>query len=191
MSFVSVLLAPFVLLFGGKAPAEAPPPPPRPAGLSVPARQANFGFDLSDEPGWQTVTESFRVPEQGQVRIEQRIIVRIAPHRPQPRRDLTVDRPKRGGGARFNEKRMGSCVTVTNIAGVQVDGRDGLVLFLRDRRMVSARLERACRARDFYSGFYLQNSNDGRLCVDRDMLQSRSGANCKLTRIRQLIPDDD
>jgi hypothetical protein len=58
---------------------------------------------------------------------------------------------------------------------------------MRDRRIVQARLERACRARDFYSGFYLARSSDGKLCVDRDTLQSRSGANCKLTRFRQLV----
>lgn len=191
MSFVSVLLAPFALLFPGKAPAEPSPPPPEPAGLSVAAAPAPFGFDPSDEPGWVLVSESFRVPPQDQVRIEQRITIRVAPHRPQVRRNLMLDLPDRAVGRKFNERRMGDCLTVINIAGVQVGENNSLVLHLRDRRMVRARLERSCRARDFYSGFYLQNSTDGRLCVDRDTLQSRSGANCKLTRFRQLIEDTD
>jgi hypothetical protein len=52
-------------------------------------------------------------------------------------------------------------------------------------------LNRACRARDFYSGFYVERASDGRICVDRDTLLSRSGANCKLTRIRQLVDADE
>jgi hypothetical protein len=86
---------------------------------------------------------------------------------------------------------MGRCVSVSNISGVQPDNGGRLILFLRDRRMVSAVLERACRARDFYSGFYIERTTDGQLCVDRDTLLSRSGANCKLTRIRQLVDADE
>lgn len=188
MSFVSVILAPFALLFPGKEPVEKSPPPPE---LSAPAVPAPFGFDPSDEPGWERIADSFRAPVQDQVRIEQRITVRIAPHRPQPRRNLMAELPDGARGPQFDEKRFGDCVTVTNIAGVQVSGKDKLVLHLRDRRMISAKLERSCQSRDFYSGFYLQNSTDGRLCVDRDTLQSRSGASCKLTRFRQLVEDDD
>lgn len=83
---------------------------------------------------------------------------------------------------------MDDCVPVGDIAGVQTGGGNQLVLFLRDRRMVSARLEKACRARDFYSGFYLERNEDGKLCVDRDKLQSRAGANCELSRMRELVP---
>jgi hypothetical protein len=57
--------------------------------------------------------------------------------------------------------------------------------------MVTAELERTCHARDFYSGFYLERNSDGMVCVDRDTLLSRSGTNCKLSRIRQLVPADD
>jgi hypothetical protein len=89
------------------------------------------------------------------------------------------------------ERNIGRCVPVSSISGVQPDSGGRLILFLRDRRMVSAVLERACRARDFYSGFYIERTTDGRLCVDRDTLLSRSGANCKLTRIRQLVDADE
>ena len=82
---------------------------------------------------------------------------------------------------------MGKCVPVSSIAGVQPDSGQRLILFMRDRRIVRARLERSCQARDFYSGFYLSRSSDGKLCIDRDTLQSRSGANCKVTRFRELI----
>jgi hypothetical protein len=36
----------------------------------------------------------------------------------------------------------------------------------------------------------LEDIPDGRLCVDRDTLLSRSGMNCKLTRIRELVEQD-
>jgi hypothetical protein len=58
---------------------------------------------------------------------------------------------------------------------------------MRDRRVVSASLERSCSARDYYSGFYVERNSDGQICVRRDSLLSRSGANCKLTRLRQLV----
>jgi hypothetical protein len=53
--------------------------------------------------------------------------------------------------------------------------------------VVSASLERSCSARDYYSGFYIERNSDGQICVRRDSLLSRSGANCKLTRLRQLV----
>ena len=66
-----------------------------------------------------------------------------------------------------------------------------LVLYLRDQRMISVNLEKSCRARDFYSGFYVEKSKDGRLCVDRDKLQSRTGARCEVEAMRQLVEVKD
>jgi hypothetical protein len=61
------------------------------------------------------------------------------------------------------------------------------MLYLRDQRIISANLEKACSARDFYSGFYVDQNSDGLLCVDRDKLHSRTGANCEVERMRQLV----
>lgn len=132
-----------------------------------------------------------------QVRIEQSITIRISPRASAPapappmRPNMFVGVPDRGGAANFVERRMGKCLPVRSIAGVQSGGGSNLILYLQDRRVVRAELERSCRARDFYSGFYLSRSSDGRLCVERDMLQSRSGASCKLTQMRQLVEVDD
>ena len=82
---------------------------------------------------------------------------------------------------------MDKCIPVERIAGVQTGSGNRLLLFLRDRRIVTASLEKSCRARDFYSGFYLERNEDGKLCADRDKLQSRSGANCEIDRMRQLV----
>ena len=71
-----------------------------------------------------------------------------------------------------------------------VRGAEGnrLLLFMRDQHVVLAALEKACRAEDFYSGFYVARNGDGLLCTDRDTLQSRSGANCRLLALHELAP---
>ena len=127
-----------------------------------------------------------------QVRIERQTTIRVSPRAaPAMPPNMFVQIPRPPMEPRYLERRIGQCLPMSGIAGVQAEGGSRLLLFMRDRRIVSAELERACRARDFYSGFDLAPSEDGRLCVDRDALQSRNGANCRLTRIRQLIFLDD
>ncbi|WDA40372.1 hypothetical protein [Erythrobacter sp. BLCC-B19] len=122
-----------------------------------------------------------------QVRIEQRVVVRIAPAAPGTRPNMLVDLPRREVAPRFEERGKEKCVPLDQIAGVQTGSGNRLVLFLRDRRMISVNLEKSCRARDFYSGFYVERNKDGRLCVERDKLQSRSGARCEVETMRQLV----
>lgn len=124
-----------------------------------------------------------------QVRIEQRVVVRIAPAA--TRRNLLADLPQRAPPTRYVERGKEKCVPLDGIAGVQTGSGNRLVLYLRDRRMLSVNLEKACRARDFYSGFYVEKSRDGRLCVDRDLLQSRTGARCEVEAMRRLVAADD
>jgi hypothetical protein len=128
-----------------------------------------------------------RTPVFEQVRIQQRVIIRIAP-RPGPvRQNLTTTLPPRSSQPRYLERPIGDCLPVQSIAGVHAEGSNRLLLFLRDRRLVSATLEKACSARDFYSGFYMENNRDGQLCVDRDQLHARNGAKCEVARLRQLV----
>jgi hypothetical protein len=196
MSFAAVLLTPFVLLFPAGSAIELQEPYQVPAaavGENPPGR-LELRRRVSAGNGSRTfrdVAETFRIQAQNQVRIEQHMSIRIAPlSRPMPP-PFMLDLPRREIAPRMIERNIGRCVPVSSIAGVQPDSGGRLILFLRDRRMVSAVLERACRARDFYSGFYIERTSDGQLCVDRDTLLSRSGANCKLTRIRQLIDADE
>ncbi len=122
-----------------------------------------------------------------QVRIERRVILRISP-RPSPaRRNLMAELPQAPLTSRLVERPMGKCVEVAGIAGVQAERGTRLMLFMRDRRIIAADLEKACTARDFYSGFYIERNDDGRLCVDRDRLQSRAGAKCQVSRMRQMV----
>ncbi|MEP3051477.1 MAG: hypothetical protein ABJP48_00670 [Erythrobacter sp.] len=129
---------------------------------------------------WQSTTIA------RQVRIEQRVVVRISPQTA-GQQGLLAQLPQRELAARYEERAMDSCVEVDGIAGVQTGRGNRLLLFLRDRRIITLNLEKACLARDFYSGFYIERNADGKLCVDRDKLQSRSGAQCEVDRMRQLV----
>lgn len=122
-----------------------------------------------------------------QIRVEQRVVIRISPRRNPNRNSLFANLPRQSLNARYEEKKMEKCIPVSGIAGVQTGSGNQLLLFLTDRRIVKVNLEKACRARDFYSGFYVERSKDGKLCVDRDKLQSRTGANCEVDRMRQLV----
>lgn len=186
MGLLSSLLA---LLF--PSPQGSEPPRPPETELAQPPLPVIAGPEAGRGAAWLLASESFRPPVEHQVRIEQRMTIRIAPRAEPPRANLVMDLPRRAVGPRFMERKMGKCLPVSGIVGVEAGGGNQLILFLRDRRMVSASLERACRARDFYSGFYLERSDDGRLCVERDTLLSRSGANCQLTRFRQLVEVED
>ena len=163
--------APFLQLIMQWAPASALLLAPASAGLLAPSRNA--------PPMWRNVVH--------QVRIEQRMSIRITA-RPGAAQALAgfadpdgVSRP------RLRERRMGKCLGNGMIGGMTLRSEDQLVFYLRDSRVVSATLERACRARDFYSGFYMVRNPDGKLCVNRDTLLSRNGMNCKVTQLRELV----
>ena len=126
-----------------------------------------------------------------QIRIEQRVIVRISPRQSRNRNELLAQLPQESLRTRYEERKMEKCLPVNRIAGVQTGSGNRLLLFMRDNRIDSVNLEKACRARDFYSGFYVERNEDGQLCVDRDELQSRSGAKCEVERMRQLVAVED
>ena len=152
-------------------------------------------YDLQPEAPQSPVDDAAQSPldafysgqSAGQVRIEQRVTIRISPYRQSNRNSLLAPLPQRGMASTYEERSMERCVPMSSISGVQTGTGNRLLLFLRDDRIVSINLERACRARDFYSGFYIERSEDGRLCVGRDELQSRSGAKCEIERMRQLV----
>lgn len=122
-----------------------------------------------------------------QVRIEQRVIVRIAPQPSAVRHDMLAAMPQRLQSSRLEERGKEKCVPLDGIVGVQTGSGNRLVLHLRDHRMMSVALEKTCHARDFYAGFYVEKNKDGRLCVNRDKLQSRTGARCQVDTMRELI----
>jgi hypothetical protein len=159
--------------------------------LSMPPEPVSPSTDFPDEMAFNPIAKGIRGEPAQQVRIEQRVIIRITP-RPMPMRpDMMLDLPPRDPGPHFEERKIGNCVPASGIAGVQTDGDSRLILFMRDQRIIRAELGRACRARDFYSGFYIARTADGQLCVNRDTLLARNGATCKLKKLRQLVEKGD
>lgn len=122
-----------------------------------------------------------------QSRIEQRIVIRVSPQRAGNSNDLLSRLPRQSLNARYVERKTDKCLAVEGIAGVQTGSGNRLLLFLRDKKIITINLEKSCRARDFYSGFYIEKNKDGKLCVNRDRLHSRTGVKCEVARMRQLV----
>lgn len=124
-----------------------------------------------------------------QVRIEERVIIRIAPNSPATR-DRLMALQAQAAQTSYHEEEIDGCIPVAAIAGVRpAPAQNRLLLIMRDRRVLSASLERACRPEDFYSGFYIERSRDGQLCSRREKLQSRAGASCRVTQLNRLVAD--
>lgn len=106
------------------------------------------------------------------------VVVRI----PLPRRQmLPSQRPPR-----WKESKGPRCINLPAIAGAAIDGPDSVDFVLKGGRRVRARLDHACPALDYYSGFYLVSPGDGRVCADRDSVHARSGGACEIERFRTL-----
>lgn len=130
-------------------------------------------------------------PAVEQVSIQQRVTIRINP-RPAPMPlDAMFDSEIDGVGPRFTERKMGKCLSMDSISGVQPIDNSRLLLLLRDRRMVTAKLEKGCQGRAFYSGFIVARNSDAQICAGRDRLQSRSGMGCQVSGFRQVVQLDD
>lgn len=138
---------------------------------------------------WEEMADAFRPTVQQQVRIERRVIIRISPQRTTVATDMMSALPQGELPERLKERKFGRCLPARSIVGVQGQSDNRLLLFLRDRRILMASLEKSCHARDFYSGSYVQLNEDGLVCAGRDKLHSRSGASCDLQKFRELVVD--
>ena len=147
------------------------------------------GFDAATEP-FRILEDARRPQWPRQVRIEQRIIIRIAPSSAAARDRLTA-LSRRSSTNRFEERKSDRCVPIEAIAGVQPAEENRLVLFMRDRSILTAALARSCNARDFYSGFYVERNEDGQICSRRDELQARNGASCRVSQFNRLVAARD
>jgi hypothetical protein len=163
------------------------PGPAEPGHLLPPSQSPAPAASELDAPGWDVVEAVTGIPLQHQVRIERRVTIRISPISPAVRENMVAEFSRPQSQPRYVERKMGKCVPLRSIAAAQTAPGDRLMLYMRDQRIVSARLEKACSAEDFYSGFYVEPSKDGMLCVDRDKLQARSGAKCELSGLRQMV----
>jgi hypothetical protein len=186
MNIAAILLAPLASLL---VPAALPELAPRVAVAEVPPLDP-----VRSKGGYSPIPEELRALDAYQVRIEQQVTIRVSP-RPlpmpiNPQAFFNQDFEP-SSGPRWIERKHGKCLTLSGIAGVQPGPENRLILLLRDRKVISASLEKGCRSRDYYSGFLVAKSGDGQLCSGRDQLLSRSGANCKVSGFRQLIQVDE
>ncbi len=135
---------------------------------------------------WSGFLDDHAVPVANQVRIEQRVILRISPQPSNTRRNFLADLPRRATPQRYVERPHGNCLNAGDIVGVS-DRGTRLVMYMRNRQIITAELEKACSPRDFYLGFYVERNDDGKLCVDRDRLMSRAGAKCRISSLNRLV----
>ena len=145
------------------------------------------GFRPELPEAFDMIEQAHRPPVERQVRIERRVIIRISPSGPGARERMLAELPRRPIRESFEEQPHEDCVPIDAIAGVQPAAQNRLLLFMRDRRVLSASLEQACHAADFYSGFYVERREDGVLCSGRDRLKSRAGASCEVTQFHRLV----
>ena len=135
-------------------------------------------------------------PVQYQVRVERRVIVRITPFSAR-RAASEMSAPLPSEAARTDTAASdvkGGCIPLADIAGVRLAEERRILLFLRDRSVVSASFERSCPVQAFYSGFYVERPGDGLLCSGRERLHARSGADCTLggfSRLREAEKGGD
>lgn len=139
----------------------------------------------------RTLDEARRVPIQRQVRIQQRVILKIAPPSRQVRERIDGEAAASDEEREYKVGDKQRCILMNDVIAVQPHRGNRLLLYMRHRQLMSAKLERACGAEDFYSGFYVERNRDGRLCVRRDRLQSRAGAQCELSEMNHAELKED
>lgn len=155
---------------------------------SQPERQPiELGLDGIATAPLRVLEEARQPASLGQVRIRERVIIRISPSPPESRQRLLAIQAQRSASPGYREVEHDNCVRVDNIVGVQPSTDNRLILFMENRNVLAATLDRTCSARAFYSGFYVERNEDGRLCVQRDMLQSRAGASCSVEQLTRLV----
>lgn len=115
--------------------------------------------------------------EMAQLTIRQRIVIRVpaAPATPIP-----IPR------MRWKEKSGPKCIPMNGLAAAAVMKSDAVDLMLRGGKRLRAQFDSACPSLDFYSGFYIMPSDDGKICAGRDMIHSRAGGRCGIAKFKTL-----
>ncbi|MEP6784310.1 MAG: hypothetical protein ABI898_01060 [Sphingomonadales bacterium] len=117
-----------------------------------------------------------------QLLIQRRVIVRVpamttrAPPVPMPR------------PMQWKEIKGPKCLTIDQLAGAAITRADTVDLYLRGGRRLRAQLDDECPSLDYYGGFYIAPTKDGRVCGGRDTIHTRSGGKCQIDRFRELVP---
>lgn len=115
-----------------------------------------------------------------QVRKDQRVIIRIPP------KNVPAS-GKQSKPVQFKEQKIGKCLLMDRLIGSRPGPKESLEILTRDGNLIRAYLGDGCLAREFYAGAYVERSIDGKLCVDRDLLHARTGAQCEIDKFRLLV----
>jgi hypothetical protein len=154
-------------------------------GVGSIAARSNEGFNLSDgqEPVLSLAGQNYY-----QVRVQQRVIVRV------PRYRVTNTSATGAGKSAsrpisYKEEKLGKCLIMDRfVASRPGPGpKESLELVTREGALVRAYLGDGCLAREFYAGAYMERPADGKLCADRDLLYARTGAKCEIDKFRALV----
>lgn len=127
-----------------------------------------------------------------QVTVREQVIIRVQtqPQRRAPQSLAASNKVMpQASATKWKEKKAPRCIPVKSLAGASVTTRDSVDLVLRGGTRMRAKLEDDCPALDFYDGFYMKPTQDGQMCAERDMIHSRSGGQCAISRFRTLVPD--
>lgn len=117
--------------------------------------------------------------------IQRRMIIRV-PRVPLARAGMAG--PAALPPIRWVERKADRCVPVVDLAAAAVTGADSVDLLLNGGRRLRARFGDECPALDFYSGFYVTMTRDGKVCAARDSIRARSGGECRIKSFRTLVP---
>jgi len=129
-----------------------------------------------------------------QVTIEQRVIIRIPvvqtrmPRADSARQSVAPPPPP---PAPIREVGGPRCLPLARIQGAIINMDSGVVMIAGRHQRFRAYFGRACRAVDFYAGFYVEPAGDGALCAGRDELHARNGSSCTIERFSRLVRDDE
>lgn len=88
----------------------------------------------------------------------------------------------------FNEHKGPRCIEADAIGAAAISAPDSVDFIVRGGKRLRARLEDACPALDYYSGFYVKPPPDGKICAGRDSIHTRSGGDCQIDKFRLLTP---
>lgn len=87
----------------------------------------------------------------------------------------------------LRERKGPKCIAAGDILAAAVVAKSSVDLVLRGSYRMRARFAANCPGLDYYSGFYIVPSADGKLCSGRDVIRDRAGGECEIDKFRQLI----
>lgn len=120
--------------------------------------------------------------QRSQFMIQQQVIVRV-PRLPAARAAATA-KP-----VTWNEKKGPKCIALASLAGALVSQPRSVDLVQAGGARVRAHIDKRCPALDYYTGFYLRPTADGKICAGRDPVRTRAGRSCQIDRFRTLVAE--